>query len=128
MCNENVKCNVTAIFSIEQITELIKKLNKDSCFVLSIFAGRIADTGVDPEPIFTKAKSIISNFKRSELLWASPREAFNIIQANRCKSDIITLTPDFIKKMKKFGRDLNDFSLETVKMFYDDAKAIKIEM
>ncbi len=128
LCNENVKCNVTAIFSIEQITELIKKLNKDSCFVLSIFAGRIADTGVDPEPIFTKAKSIISNFKRSELLWASPREAFNIIQANRCKSDIITLTPDFIKKMKNFGRDLNDFSLETVKMFYEDAKAIKIEM
>ena len=108
--------------------ELIRKLNKDSCFILSIFAGRIADAGVDPEPIFNEAKSITSNFQRSELLWASPREAFNIIQANRCNSDIITLTPEFIKKMKNFGRDLNDFSLETVKMFYDDAKAIKIEM
>lgn len=128
LCNENVKCNVTAIFSIEQIIELTRKLNKDSCFILSIFAGRIADSGVDPEPIFNEAKSITSNFQRSELLWASPREAFNIIQANRCKSDIITLTPEFIKKMKNFGRDLNDFSLETVKMFYDDAKAIKIEM
>ena len=61
-------------------------------------------------------------------MWASPRETFNIIQANRCKSDIITLTPEYIKKMSNFGRDLNDFSLETVKMFYDDAKAIKIEM
>lgn len=128
LCNENIKCNVTAIFSIEQIIELTKKLNKDNCFILSIFAGRIADAGVDPEPIFNEAKSITSKFQRSELLWASPRETFNIIQANRCKSDIITLTPEYIKKMSNFGRDLNDFSLETVKMFYDDAKAIKIEM
>ena len=128
LCNEKVKCNITAIFTISQINELLENLDENSRFILSIFAGRIADTGVDPEPIFVEAKKITEKFSKSEILWASPREAFNIIQANRSKCDIITLTPDYIKKMNNFGKDLNSFSLETVKMFYDDAKSINIEL
>ena len=88
---------------------------------LSIFAGRIADAGVDPIPIMQEVKKIISNFENIELIWASPRELLNIIQADEIGCDIITVTNDLLKKIYNLGKDLTEFSLDTVKMFYNDA-------
>ncbi len=122
LCKEGVHCNVTAIFTINQIESVLKKLHKDSKIILSIFAGRIADTGRDPIPVLKEAISISKGHILSEILWASPREALNIIQADQLGCHIITLTPDLINKINNFGKNLEEFSLETVKMFYNDAK------
>jgi transaldolase len=89
---------------------------------LSIFAGRIADTGRDPVPPMKAALEIIGNYPQSELIWASPRELLNIFQANEIGCHIITATNDILSKLKLLEKDLNEYSLETVKMFYDDAK------
>ena len=89
--------------------------------VISIFAGRIANTGLDPIPFMKYAVDLSKDNPEKEILWASPREALNIIQAEDCGCDIITVTPDILSAMKTFNKDLEEFSLETVKMFYDDA-------
>lgn len=123
LSKKGVHCNVTAIFTINQIESVLKNLNKDSKIILSIFAGRIADTGRDPIPIMKDAISITKDYSFSEILWASPREALNIIQADQLGCHIITLTPDLINKINNFGKNLEEFSLETVKMFYNDAKS-----
>ena len=88
--------------------------------IVSVFAGRIADTGVDPIPTMKAAAKILEPLPACELLWASSREALNIIQAQECGCRIITVTPDLLKKMSMFGKDLGELSLDTVKMFYDD--------
>jgi len=88
-----------------------------------VFAGRIADAGVDPVPIMAKSAEILKSLPKAELLWASPREVLNVIQAEQCGCHIITATPDIIAKIRLFGKDLRQYSLETVKMFYDDAHA-----
>ena len=90
---------------------------------MSVFAGRIADTGVDPVPVMTEAIRRLSHLPKAELLWASPREVLNVAQADACGCHIITATPDIIAKLALFAKDLNQYSLETVKMFYDDARA-----
>ena len=120
--NENIKLNITAVFTLEQIKSLSKVLIKDTYSIVSVFAGRIADTGIDPVPIMKKAKSILSN-PNINLLWASPREILNFVQAEDCMVDIITLTPDLINKIDNLGKSLSEFSLETVNMFYQDAKS-----
>lgn len=121
LSDENFSLNITAIFTLEQVTEISKNINSDSKTILSIFAGRIADTGIDPIPLMTEAKEMIANNKNAELLWASPREVLNIFQAEECGCDIITATNDIIKKLDLFQKDLNEFSRETVEMFYKDA-------
>jgi transaldolase len=88
-----------------------------------VFAGRIADAGVDPLPIMTEALSILRSYGNQELIWASPREVFNIVQADQIGCDIITVTHDLLKKLPGVGKDLDQFSLETVQMFYNDASA-----
>lgn len=128
LCDEGMHCNVTAVFTTNQIDGLLNVLDEKSKFILSIFAGRIADTGVDPIPIVEKAVKNVQNYKNAEILWASPREPLNIIQADKVGCHIITLTPVLIDKMKNFGKDLELFSLETVKMFYDDAKSSKFNL
>src|ERR1700693_1480540 len=91
--------------------------------IVSVFAGRIADTGVDPVPMMTKAVAMLKRLPKAELLWASPREVLNVVQAQDCGCQIITATPDLIAKVSLFGKDLSQYSLETVKMFYEDARA-----
>lgn len=122
LSNEGVKLNITAIFTKEQIKQVYSSLNPEINSIISIFAGRIANAGIDPEETMLYASDLVSGDENIETLWASSREVFNIIQAERCGTDIITLTPGLIKGMKDLGKDLDQYSLETVKMFYDDAQ------
>ena len=120
---DGIKLNITAVFTLEQVKHIIKALSPKTPFIISIFAGRIADTGKNPIPIMKKASKIISGFKKSELLWASSRELLNIFQAEESNCDIITVSPDILKKLELIGKNPKQFSLETVKMFYKDAQA-----
>lgn len=121
LSDEGVKLNVTALFTKEHIENVYESLNKDVQSIISIFAGRIANAGIDPEPIMEYASKLVSNDDKIETLWASSREVFNIIQAERTGTDIITLSPNLLSGMKDLGKDLDDYSLDTVKMFYKDA-------
>ena len=121
LANNNVMCNVTAIFKTEQIETILEKINIDAPIIYSIFAGRIADTGLNPEIIIKNAVSMIDSFKKAEILGASSRELYNIVQAINCNCQIITVGHDLLNKIDLFGKDLDIFSLETVKMFYSDA-------
>jgi len=121
---ERVKVNVTAIMDLDQVQGIMSALSSEVPSVISVFAGRIADTGRDPIPIMTKAKEIVSQNNKAELLWASPRELLNIIQADEVGCHIITVTPDVLKKLDKIGYDLKDFSADTVQMFYDDGQKV----
>lgn len=124
LSNDGVKINATALFTKEHIDNVYQSLNKNVNSIISIFAGRIANAGIDPEITMKYASDLTSHHPKIETLWASSREVFNIMQAERCKTDIITLPFNLIDSYKKeVGKDLNEFSLETVKMFYDDAKA-----
>jgi transaldolase len=121
LSQEKIKLNITGIMTIEQI-ELISSVIKDSTYsILSVFAGRIADTGVDPVPMMVRALDIIRSYPNQELLWASPRELLNIFQADKIGCHIITVTYDILKKIDLIGKDLSEYSLETVRMFRDDA-------
>ena len=116
-----IKVNVTAIMTLNQVQLTVDSLDSKTPSYISIFAGRIADTGVDPVPIMIKALEIMKVNKSSELIWASPRELLNLIQANQIGCHIITVTPDILNKIKYLGYDLESFSLDTVKMFYNDS-------
>ena len=119
---EGIKINVTAIFTLKQVKQLIKNLNpKTECYI-SIFAGRVADTGRDPSSIIISTKKLIKNKKKFKIIWASTREVFNIFQADKLGCHIITVGHDFIKKFDTLDYDLNKFSLDTVKQFFSDAK------
>jgi len=119
---DGVKLNVTAIFTIDQVREITNVLHTETPSILSIFAGRIADAGVDPMPIMLEAAEIMKSRPLSQLLWASPREVFNVIQAITSGCHIITASDDILNKLGLIGTDLSAFSLNTVKMFYNDAK------
>jgi len=121
LSDENVKLNITAIMTKDQIDGVYNSLNKNTESFVSIFAGRIADTGVDPEAIIKYGIDINKNFN-SEIIWASTREVLNIFQCAKLGCDIITVTPDLIGKLKNLGKNLEEYSIDTVKMFYDDAK------
>lgn len=118
-----VRVNVTAILTQTQVEEASGALRGGAPAVISVFAGRIADTGVDPVPIMKKARDIMKPLKDVELLWASTRELLNIFQAEEAGCDIITVPPDILKKINAIGRDLYDFSLDTVKTFASDGMA-----
>jgi transaldolase len=120
---EGFSLNVTAILTLEQVEAVAAAANPKARTIVSVFAGRIADTGVDPVPLMTKAVALLKHLPKAELLWASPREVLNVIQADECGCHIITATPDIIAKMPLFGKSLAQYSLETVKMFHDDARA-----
>jgi transaldolase len=119
---QEVPMNVTAVFTVEQVRNTLNNLNMNIPSIVSIFAGRIADAGVDPVPIFKDAMNLRgSSFPNLEFLWASPREIYNYVQAKDLGVDIITMTPDMIYKLPTIGKDLREFSRETVQMFYDDS-------
>jgi len=124
LASSGVKLNVTAICTLEQVRDTAAALAGGAPSVVSVFAGRIADTGRDPVPLMREALGICrAAGKGIELLWASPRELLNIIQAAEVGCDIITVTPDLLKKLSLVGKDLGDYSLETVQMFFRDAQA-----
>src|SRR5581483_710128 len=120
---EGIALNVTAIFTVEQVTQVAEALDPKTPSVVSVFAGRIADTGVDPEPIMKQALQVLSSQPKAQLLWASPRELLNIYHADRCGTHIITVTHDLLAKLTNVGYGLEAFSLDTVKMFHNDAAA-----
>ena len=122
LSDKGVICNITAMFTLAQVQGIVDVLNPETPAILSIFAGRIADTGFDPVPLMQEAVRIASVKPKAEILWASPRELLNIFQANEVGCHIITVTPDVLKKLSGVGKDLTTFSLETVSMFYNDAK------
>jgi transaldolase len=118
-----VKVNVTALLTLRQVQEVAAVLNPQVASCVSVLAGRIADTGVDPLPLMAAAVRALAALPAAELIWASPRELLNIFHADSVGCHIITVTADILRKLPLIGRNLEEYSLETVKMFYDDANA-----
>ena len=121
LSEQNVKINVTAMMTVEQVQSVLQALVNGPGSYVSVFAGRIADAGLDPLPVMSEVVEILKDYSNIELIWASPRELYNVIQANDIGCHIITATNNILKKLPTLGKDLDQFSLETVKMFYDDA-------
>lgn len=123
-----VAVNVTAILTLEQVERVVDALAPETAAIVSVFAGRIADTGIDPVPLMAEAKRILRWRPRAQLLWASPRELLNVFQADEAGCDIITVPPEMLRKMELIGKDLEQYSLETVEMFHQDARAAGYEI
>lgn len=121
LSRSGVKVNVTALMTLPQVRDVSRALSGGAPSFVSLFAGRIADAGIDPVPVMTTAIEILGSHGNTELIWASPREILNLVQADRIGCHIITLTSDLLKKLDLLGKDLADYSLETVQMFYADA-------
>ncbi|MDQ7824593.1 MAG: transaldolase [Candidatus Eremiobacteraeota bacterium] len=121
---EGISLNVTAILTMDQIRTAAESLAPEARSIVSVFAGRIADTGRDPVPMMKEAAEYLKGFPHIELLWASPRELLNIFHADECGCHIITVTADLLKKLSMVGMDLEELSLETVKMFYRDGQSL----
>ena len=128
LSDEGVKVNVTAMMTLEQVDLILPALKNSPGAFISIFAGRIADTGVDPLNIMKGAMDRLKDYPNVELIWASPRELLNIFQADEIGCHVITCTDDIIKKLSLQNKDLTEYSLETVKMFYDDAQKINFSI
>lgn len=123
LSTEGIPLNVTAVFTQSQVREIGEALSPDTRSVVSVFAGRIADTGLDPVPVMSECAAILAKRPAAELLWASPRELLNVFQADACGCHIITATADILAKLELVGKDLTGYSLETVKAFFKDAQA-----
>ncbi|MGH9089806.1 MAG: transaldolase [Acidimicrobiales bacterium] len=121
LAGDGVQVNVTAIFTIPQVEVMTEAVRDGAPSNLSLFAGRIADAGVDPVPVVREAVAVAAAVPETELIWASPREVLNVVQAAQAGCHIITMTSDLLAKLDGLGRDLTDFSLETVRMFHRDA-------
>ncbi len=121
LSDSGIKLNVTAVMTTSQVQKIVSVLNNQTCAYISIFAGRIADTGVDPIFIMQESLKIMKSMPKAELIWASPRELLNVIQADNIGCHIITATTDILKKLNLIGKDLTLYSLETVEMFKNDA-------
>ena len=123
LSRSGIAVNVTAVFTLEQVERVAEALDPAAPAIVSVFAGRIADTGVDPVPMMKQARSLLHGRPRAELLWASPRELLNIFQADGAGCQIITVPSEILSKLNLVGRNFSDFSLETVQMFHRDAHA-----
>ena len=128
LSSQGVRLNITAILALDQVHEVAAAVQNSPACIVSVFAGRIADTGVDPIPIMKDALAILQSAPNAELLWASPREVLNIYQADAIGCDIITATNDLLQKLALAGKDLAEYSLETVRMFYNDAQKAGYEL
>jgi transaldolase len=122
LAERQVKLNVTAVMTLAQVQDLASALSPATPAYVSVFAGRIADTGLDPLPLMAKAVQIFKRHPDAEIVWASTREVLNIFQADAAGCHVITVTPDILGKLSLVGYDLDEYSLDTVKMFYDDAR------
>ena len=125
---QNIKLNITAVYNSHQTKKIVKCLNKKSKVIISIFAGRAADTGKDPIPEFKKSILMSKSYKNIEILWASVREPYNYLQAKQLGCHIITVPPKIIEKIEKFGKSLSKLSIETVKGFLKDSKKSKFKI
>jgi transaldolase len=121
LSSRGIKLNVTALMTLRQVQDVAANLDPDVPSYISVFAGRVADTGRDPVPHMAAAVELLKGMPQAELIWASPRELLNIFQADAIGCHIITVTNDVLKKLELVGKDLHDYSLDTVKMFYNDA-------
>ena len=126
--NKNIKLNITAVYNSQQTKKIINSINKKTKVIISIFAGRAADTGKDPIPEFVNSLKFAKRFKNVEILWASVREPYNYIQAKQLGCDIITIPPNIIEKIENFGKSYDQLTKETVKTFYKDAKSAKFNI
>ena len=121
LSDKGLKLNITAVYTANQVKKIVKCLNNNSYSIISIFSGRMADVGKDPVPIIQQSVKITKKMKKIKILWASTREAYNYMQANNCKCDIITMPPKIIEKISKFGKSFRVLTLDTLKTFYKDA-------
>ena len=128
LSEKGIKLNITAIYSFEQVNKVLKCLDKKTKSIVSIFAGRMADKGKDPLPIFKKSILKVKKYKNIEILWASTREAYNYIQAKQLGCNIITMPPKIINQIATFGKSFNQMTLETVKGFLNDSKKSKFRL
>jgi len=126
--NQNIKLNVTAVYSAKQTEKILKLINKKTKVIISIFAGRAGDTGKDPIPEFKNSIKMAKNFKNVEILWASVREPYNYLQAKQLGCHIITISPTIIEKIENFGKTFDQLTKETVKAFLDDSKKSKFRI
>ena len=126
--SQNIKLNITAIYSANQTKKILKLINKKTKVIISIFAGRAADTGKDPVPEFTKSISMAKKFKNVEILWASVREPYNYLQAKQLGCHIITVPPAIIEKIEKFGKTFDQLTKETVKAFLVDSEKSRFKI
>ena len=128
LSNQGIKLNITAVYTFEQTKKIYKKLNKKTKSIISIFAGRMADKGKDPLPIFKRSIALTKKNKNIEILWASTREAYNYIQAKQIKCNIITMPPKVINQIGGFGKSFKSMTLDTVKGFLTDSKKSKFNL
>jgi transaldolase len=128
LSGDGIKVNITALFTPRQVAEITGAVAGGAPSYLSVFAGRIADAGVDPVPIMREALEIMAEAPRAELIWASPRELLNLVQADAIGCHVITMTHDLLVKLPSLGKDLDEFSLETVRMFHRDAAQAGFEL
>ena len=128
LSNKGIKLNITAVYTFKQTKKILKVLNKKTKSIISIFAGRMADKGKDPLPIFKKSISLTKKYKNIEILWASTREAYNYIQAKKLNCNIITMPPKVINQISGFGKSFNSMTIETVKGFLKDSRKSKFKI
>jgi transaldolase len=126
--NKNIKLNITAVCTAKQTSQILKKINKKTKIIISIFAGRMADKGKDPVPEFKKSIKVAKKYKNVEILWASVREPYNYIQAKQLKCHIITVPPKIIEKIENFGKSFKELTIDTVKAFLIDSKKSKYKI
>ena len=126
--NKNIKLNITAVYTAKQTFQILKKINKKTKVIISIFAGRMSDKGKDPIPEFKKSIMHAKKYKNVEILWASVREPYNYIQAKQLKCHIITVPPQIIEKIEKFGKSFKELTVDTVKTFLIDSKKSKFKI
>ena len=126
--SQNIKLNITAVYTFNQTKKILKVINKKSKVIISIFAGRAGDAGKDPIPEFIKSIKLAKNYKNVEILWASVREPYNYVQAKQLGCHIITIPPKIIEKIQKFGKSFNQLTLETVKTFLIDSNKSKFKI
>ena len=122
LSKEGIKLNITAVYTVNQVKKILKSIDKESKTIISIFSGRMSDVGKDPIPIIKESVRLTKKLKNVKILWASTREVYNYLQAKNCGCSIITMPPDIIKKIAKFGKTYQELTLDTVKKFSKDSK------
>ena len=128
LANNKIKLNITAVYNSSQTEKILRSVNKKTKVIISIFAGRMADTGKDPVPEFKRSIKLSKKFKNVQILWASTREPYNFLQSKQLGCHIITVPPSIIDKIEKFGKSFSILTLETVKAFLNDAKKSKFKI
>ena len=125
---ENIKLNITAVYTAKQTSRILKRINKKTKVIISIFAGRMADKGIDPLPEFKKSVMFAKKYKNVSILWASVREPYNYVQAKQLRCHIITIPPQIIEKIEKFGKSFKELTIDTVKAFLVDSRKSKFKI